>query len=346
VIVNASSSDTMTVHYGTTDGTATAGTDYTAASGTLTLAPGATSGTIAFTATEDTALESNETVLLTLGAPSGAILGGMQTSTITIANVPVITVETSSVGVSEGETAAVRVTLNTSSSNPITVHYATTQEAATAGTDYTTASGTLTITAGQTSGTISIATIEDSDVESDETFLLTLTNPSGAFLGSSTTSTVTITNDDTAPAPTVSPNSGGGGGGGGGWYSPSPVVASTTTDIYALIKSLLAEVAELERKLRIARGTSAVPFSRTLREGMEGEDVRELQKYLNSHGYLIAKIGDGSPGNETTYFGRATKAALVRLQEDHPKEILTPAGLTKGTGLFAGNTRKFIEAHP
>jgi peptidoglycan hydrolase-like protein with peptidoglycan-binding domain len=75
---------------------------------------------------------------------------------------------------------------------------------------------------------------------------------------------------------------------------------------------------------------------------MEGEDVRELQKYLNSHGYLIAKTGDGSPGNETTFFGKGTKNALIRFQEAHASEILVPAGLAKGTGLFGGNTRKFI----
>lgn len=83
-------------------------------------------------------------------------------------------------------------------------------------------------------------------------------------------------------------------------------------------------------------------FDRDLALGATGEDVKALQKYLNSAGYVLATSGPGSPGNETTYFGSVTFNALVRFQEAHAAEILTPAGLTKGTGFFGASTRSFM----
>lgn len=83
-------------------------------------------------------------------------------------------------------------------------------------------------------------------------------------------------------------------------------------------------------------------FKRTLRVGSKGEDVKQLQKYLNSHGFVVAKKGVGSPGKETTLFGSATKAAVIKLQQANAKEILTPNKLKKGTGNVASATLKFL----
>lgn len=63
----------------------------------------------------------------------------------------------------------------------------------------------------------------------------------------------------------------------------------------------------------VASGNS-VNLSRDLFEGMSGDDVRALQQTLNANGYMVASIGAGSPGGETTYFGPATKAAVIRFQ--------------------------------
>lgn len=79
-------------------------------------------------------------------------------------------------------------------------------------------------------------------------------------------------------------------------------------------------------------------FQRNLRVGMTGEDVRELQKYLNRNNFIIAVTGPGSLRNETTYFGYATKAALVKFQTAYAGEL----GITKGTGYFGQLTRNFI----
>ncbi|MFA5013057.1 MAG: peptidoglycan-binding protein [Candidatus Paceibacterota bacterium] len=58
----------------------------------------------------------------------------------------------------------------------------------------------------------------------------------------------------------------------------------------------------------------SVALTRNLYQGISGEDVRALQKILNANGYIISKTGLGSLGNETTYFGQATKAAVIKFQ--------------------------------
>ena len=79
----------VTVAYATTDGTATAGSDYTATSGTLVFAPGQTSQTVAVPVIGDTAYESDETFTLTLSSPVNATLGtATATGTITNNDVP------------------------------------------------------------------------------------------------------------------------------------------------------------------------------------------------------------------------------------------------------------------
>lgn len=75
-------------------------------------------------------------------------------------------------------------------------------------------------------------------------------------------------------------------------------------------------------------------------------EVLKLQQYLNAHGFILATVDPGSPGNETNKFGAATKAALIKFQEFHATEILVPVGLLKGTGTFGFSTRAYVNAHP
>ncbi len=83
----------------------------------------------------------------------------------------------------------------------------------------------------------------------------------------------------------------------------------------------------------------ASSFTRNLKRGDRGEDVRALQRFLNTHGFPIAPSGDGSSGKETTYFGSGTVSALIRFQNAYKSEILAPAGLSAGTGFFGTLTR-------
>jgi peptidoglycan hydrolase-like protein with peptidoglycan-binding domain len=56
-------------------------------------------------------------------------------------------------------------------------------------------------------------------------------------------------------------------------------------------------------------------FTRNLSVGITHPDVKELQKFLNANGSVVATTGSGSLGKETSYFGPATKAALIKFQK-------------------------------
>ena len=84
----------------------------------------------------------------------------------------------------EGKDASLdfAVTLNRAASQTVSVDYATADETATAGADYTATSGTLTFAAGETAKTVSVPVLDDAVDEGKETMRLLLSNPQGAFL--------------------------------------------------------------------------------------------------------------------------------------------------------------------
>ena len=320
------SSRTVTVDYTTSDGTAQAGSDYTAASGTLTFNAGDTSQTVQVTVLTDSEDESQETLTLTLSNPSQATLddgtgtgtiengesssgtqedppaedppaetpvvlltasfanvpadhdgsnftfdlnfsenvnagyariqddaftvsGGAiasasrktqgsnqgwtvevdpagngsvsitlpettdcdasgaictddsrklsQSTSATVAGPPAISVSDATVQEAEGAVMVFTATLSHASSRTVTVDYATSDGTAVAGSDYTAASGTLTFNAGDTSQTVQVTVLTDSDDESQETLTLTLSNPSQATLDDAT-GTGTIENGESS----------------------------------------------------------------------------------------------------------------------------------------------------
>src|SRR6185436_8497615 len=77
-------------------------------------------------------------------------------------------------------------------------------------------------------------------------------------------------------------------------------------------------------------------FTRDLTIDSEGEDVRQLQIYLNTRGFQVALSGVGSPGNETTHFGNFTKVALIKFQ--------VSKGIVPTSGYFGNLTRSAIKA--
>jgi hypothetical protein len=83
--------------------------------------------------------------------------------------------------------------------------------------------------------------------------------------------------------------------------------------------------------------SSSIPLceiQRGLAVGARGDDVQCLQRYLNWAGFTVATAGAGSPGNETTYYGQLTSNAVARWQKTNETQVLTPLGLTSGTGFF------------
>ena len=202
VTLDSAASATVTVDYATANGTAD-GDDYTATSGTLTFAAGTTSGTIIVPIADDNENESDETFTVTLSNASGAVLG-TASATGTIRNRHVTpAVSISDAGGTEGDgDIAFTVTLDSAASATVTVDYATANGTAD-GDDYTATSGTLTFAAGTTSGTVTVPIADDNVNESDETFTVTLSNASGATLGTAS-ATGTIQNRYVTPAVSIS----------------------------------------------------------------------------------------------------------------------------------------------
>ena len=201
--LSSSSALTVTVPYATTTGTATAGSDYTATSGTLTFAPNQTSQTIRLPIVDDTLDEVDETVALALSTPTNATLGALATSTVTIRDndaPPTVQFSTATLAVNESAgTAVFTATLSTVSSLPITVAYATSDGTANAPADYTPISGTLTFAPHQTSQTVTVAIVNDTLIEADETVVLALSTPTNASLGASAHTILTINDNDGPP---------------------------------------------------------------------------------------------------------------------------------------------------
>ena len=310
VTLAPAASGEVTVDWATADGTATAGSDYTAGSGTLTFAAGETEMSVEVAATADDAEEAPETLTLTLSNPTGARLGdgeatgtvsdpgpapltgsfsgappehdgtnafvlnlafseepdglsyktvrdslftvtgatverarrlsppsnerfemtlapvGNEAVTLELAALPAcgetgsvctangrgltgplgvtvpgpaaLSVADASVDEGPGVTLDFAVTLDRERHAAVTVDYATSDGTATAGSDYTATSGTLTFATGETSKTVSVAVLDDSHDEGSETMTLTLSNASGARIEDAE-ATGTIENSDAMP---------------------------------------------------------------------------------------------------------------------------------------------------
>ena len=201
VTKSGATSQSLSVNYATADGTATAGSDYTAASGTLTFAAGDTTKTISIATTDDTLNEASETVLLNLsGATGGAGISDTQGIGTIADNDAAPSFSINDVSVAEGGVLSFTVTKTGSTSQSFSVNYATADGTATAGSDYTAASGTLTFAAGDTTKTISVTTTNDTVNEASETALVNLSGATGGATISDTQGVGTITDNDAAPA--------------------------------------------------------------------------------------------------------------------------------------------------
>ena len=124
--------------------------------------------------------------------------------TITAGTLPELSFAGSNITVSEtAGTATLTVELDPASTGTVTVDYATSDQTAQAGVDYTAASGTLTFAASETSKTITVPILNDTDYDPSQRFRVTLNNASGATLPTSAWAFVNITNDDAVPTASI-----------------------------------------------------------------------------------------------------------------------------------------------
>ncbi|MCY2927456.1 MAG: hypothetical protein NT031_18870, partial [Planctomycetota bacterium] len=186
--------------------TATAGSDYAAAIGTVTFPAGVTTQTITIAVNGDTTYEYDETFFVNLASVSGATIAdaqGLGTIRNDAADVAPTLDIISPAPVAEGTGGStfihLEVTLSAASGRPVTLKYATAGGTATSGVDFAPASGTLVFAPGQTSQFIPVSIVTDALNELDETFQVKLSKVVGAQSGL-LAATGTITNDDALPS--------------------------------------------------------------------------------------------------------------------------------------------------
>ena len=180
-------------------GMATADTDYTSGSGTLNFEPGMTSMAVAVAVMDDMIDEHDEVFAVNLsGAAYATLDDGSATGTIEDDDdAPSVSIADASGSESVGN-MDFAVTLSGMSGLPVMVDWATASGTAKAGEDYENADGTLTIAAGDTAGTVSIAIVADNVHEAEETFSVNLSGAMYSMLADAS-ATGTITDDDAAP---------------------------------------------------------------------------------------------------------------------------------------------------
>jgi len=201
VVLSNQSLDTVTVNYTTVDGSATAGADYTAASGTVTFVPGDISEPITIPILGDTLAEANEHFTVVLSNPSNATIAANPGGDITITDddPPEVTIAPTAT-ITEGNTGtnnvAIAVTLSQTHGESVWVTYTTSDGTATAGSDYIASTGTLQFYPGTKTQNIYIPVYGDTIGEASETFYVDISNPLNGTLTAATRATVTIVDDD------------------------------------------------------------------------------------------------------------------------------------------------------
>jgi len=220
--LSAASGRTARIRFEAVPGTATAGEDFTAASGLVTFLPGETTKMAHIAVVGDTLVEPDESFIVNLGSPINVVIadgqgqgtiinddGTPQSSLLQFGaanfqlNESERSVVLSVVRIGDASSAAT-VDYRTADADTFTVSCANAagaQGSAYARCDFATAVGRLSFNANETQKTISVPLINDGHVEGNETFQVILSNPTGAALGSPGAATVTIADNDAAGAP-------------------------------------------------------------------------------------------------------------------------------------------------
>jgi hypothetical protein len=194
-----------TVQFSTSDGSALAGTDYTARTGfTVNFAAGVTQVDVTVDITNRTGVQASRAFSVALSNPSVGTVGTPGTATVTINDtapppVPTFSLSASSYPVNEDAgPVTIRVIRSVATTGADTVQFSTSDGSAVAGTDYTARTGlTVNFAAGETQVDVTVDIANRAGVQASRTFDVALSNPSAGTVGTPGTATVTIA--DTSP---------------------------------------------------------------------------------------------------------------------------------------------------
>ena len=204
---------TVRIAFRTAPGTAKSPADFKSVTGKLVFKRGQRTKKVTVPTVNDTLVEAAEKFVLKLSSPRGARLKNkIATATILDNDMlpppPARSLSIADVAVPEGNAgsapAALTVALSAVTTTAVTVSYSTVAVTATSGTDYTVASGLVTIPAGQTSQQVSVPVLGDVVDEDDESLEVRLTGPSANALLGDDRAVLTITDDDPAIAESAS----------------------------------------------------------------------------------------------------------------------------------------------
>lgn len=194
----------VSVDYGTQSGSAAAGKDFAAASGTVTFGPGQTAKSVDVSVVGDSLNEADESFGLELSNPQGAnVADGHGVGSI-LDDDPRPLASISDASITEGNdgtrTLTFTITLDRPSGQVVGVDWATDDGTATAGSDYQPANGTVSFDPGETSKTVSVAIVGDTSSEGPQTFFVNIVGMSNGEPGHAQ-GVGTISDDDGPPPP-------------------------------------------------------------------------------------------------------------------------------------------------
>lgn len=200
VVRSGPTSNAANVNYATSNGTA-GSSNYTATNGTLSFAANETSKTFTVTVTNNSSIDGNKTVKLTLSSPTGGSTLVVSAADLTIVDdeiagtygYGVLKVSKENLTISEGGKATLSVLRTAGAFGTVTVQYRTNNLTAIAGHDFTGVTGTMTFAPGETAKNIDIFVLKDNEADGGEAFEFEIFSVTGgASLVSPMRTTVTI----------------------------------------------------------------------------------------------------------------------------------------------------------
>ncbi|QIG50214.1 hypothetical protein G5V57_22300 [Nordella sp. HKS 07] len=212
VTLSAPSAANTVVSY-SVGGSAQAGSDYTTLAGSVTVLAGSTTAVIPVTLLDDGLVEGTEMVSVSLTGTSNPLISASGSASLNIADddsaTASIAKSTGGDGAEPGDAGEFTVMLSAPSSTDTTVSY-TVGGTASAGSDYTTLAGSVTVPAGSTTAVIPVEVADDAVVEGTKTVTINLTGTSNPVIQALGTATLDIADDDRATASIAKPTDGDG----------------------------------------------------------------------------------------------------------------------------------------
>ena len=326
VSLSAASGQAVSVDFATAAGTATAGSDFTANSGTLNFAAGDTSETISVLISDDSLDELDEGFSVALSSAVNAnISDSLGVGTITD-NDSAPNLSIADVTVDEGDgTATFTVSLDAASGQDVGFVYQTSDGTALDGSDYTNSNGPASIVAGNTSTTFTVPITDDALDEADETFTVDLSSVSNATV-SDGSATATITDNDAAPGILI----------GGNRVDEGDGSVTLTVSLDAISTQTVSVVAATSDSTAEA-GSDYTANSETITfapgEQVKSFTVAILDDVLDEPQEEFFSVTLSSPTNGTIFSGSA--AVIIDDNDDGPAISISDVTIAENAGTAA-----------